>query len=137
MKELLEDKLPSLAQHLDSFGIDVAMVTFNWCLTVFVDAVPTDVRVFPSAFLLMVQIMCVCVCIHALHQRSIKIARHGDGVKQRNVLFENCVKFPSCLPSVIDQGPNRRSSGTLPSAKCLLFLVMHACLARRVLEGIA
>ena len=43
MKELLEEKLPNLAQHLDFYGIDVAMVTFNWCLTVFVDAVPTEV----------------------------------------------------------------------------------------------
>eukprot|EP00117_Sycon_ciliatum_P018867 scpid6824/ scgid17288/ TBC1 domain family member 2B len=42
MKELLEEKLPMLSQHLDFYGIDVAMVTFNWCLTVFVDAVPTE-----------------------------------------------------------------------------------------------
>ena len=43
MKDLLQTYLPKLSRHLDFYGIDIGLVTFNWCLTIFVDAVPATV----------------------------------------------------------------------------------------------
>uniref|UniRef100_A0A0N4ZSN6 PH domain-containing protein n=1 Tax=Parastrongyloides trichosuri TaxID=131310 RepID=A0A0N4ZSN6_PARTI len=40
LKELIEVKLPKLAQHLEMFDIDLTTVTLNWFLTLFYDAVP-------------------------------------------------------------------------------------------------
>ena len=43
LKDLLSEKLPVLSNHLDSNIIDVTVVTFNWFLTLFIDALPTEV----------------------------------------------------------------------------------------------
>ena len=43
MKELVAEKLPILSEHLELNGIDVTVVTFNWFLTIFIDALPTEV----------------------------------------------------------------------------------------------
>ncbi|CEF63256.1 Rab-GTPase-TBC domain and Pleckstrin homology domain and Pleckstrin homology-like domain-containing protein [Strongyloides ratti] len=40
LKELIEVKLPKLAQHLEAYDIDLTTVTLNWFLTLFYDAVP-------------------------------------------------------------------------------------------------
>ncbi len=42
MKALVEDKLPSLSNHLEVNGIDVTVVSFNWFITLFIDALPTE-----------------------------------------------------------------------------------------------
>ena len=39
----MAEKLPRLNVHLKEHFIDVTLVTFNWFLTLFVDALPTDV----------------------------------------------------------------------------------------------
>ncbi len=43
LKELLEHKLPRLAEHLNRSDIDLATVTLNWFLALFFDAVPFQV----------------------------------------------------------------------------------------------
>ena len=43
MKDLLSEKLPELSVHLEANSIDVTVVTFNWFLTLFIDALPTEV----------------------------------------------------------------------------------------------
>lgn len=45
MKRLVEEKLPNLSNHLEENGIDVTVVTFNWFLTLFIDALPTEVMI--------------------------------------------------------------------------------------------
>jgi hypothetical protein len=42
MREILLQKLPRLSSHLDLHAIDVTLVTFNWFLTLFIDAMPTE-----------------------------------------------------------------------------------------------
>ncbi|XP_011407823.2 PREDICTED: TBC1 domain family member 2A-like, partial [Amphimedon queenslandica] len=42
LKELIQNKLPLLNEHLLSNDIDVTIVTFNWFLTLFIDALPTE-----------------------------------------------------------------------------------------------
>ncbi len=44
VKELVANLLPRLHKHLQRYSIDVTLVTFNWFLTLFVDALPTEVR---------------------------------------------------------------------------------------------
>ena len=44
MKALVDDKLPNLSNHLEENGIDVTVVSFNWFITLFIDALPTEVR---------------------------------------------------------------------------------------------
>lgn len=36
-------KLPRLSSHLDLYGIDITLITFNWFVTLFIDAMPTEV----------------------------------------------------------------------------------------------
>ena len=43
MRELLPEMLPRLDAHLQEYAIDVTLVTFNWFLTLFIDAMPTEV----------------------------------------------------------------------------------------------
>ena len=43
LKEIVEEKLPSLAAHLRSVDIDLSTITLNWFLAVFFDAVPFEV----------------------------------------------------------------------------------------------
>ena len=45
VRELVASKLPRLNAHLQEYAIDVTLVTFNWFLTLFVDALPTEVHV--------------------------------------------------------------------------------------------
>jgi hypothetical protein len=42
LRELLPQKLPRLSAHLDLHSIDVTLITFNWFLTLFIDAMPTE-----------------------------------------------------------------------------------------------
>ncbi|XP_022094216.1 TBC1 domain family member 2B-like [Acanthaster planci] len=41
-KDLLTEKLPRLSTHLDNFGIDLSLISFNWFITVFCDNVPPE-----------------------------------------------------------------------------------------------
>ena len=43
LRELLPEMLPRLNAHLQEYAIDVTLVTFNWFLTLFIDAMPTEV----------------------------------------------------------------------------------------------
>ena len=43
VKKLVEDKLPQINAHLQEYFIDITLVTFNWFLTLYVDALPTEV----------------------------------------------------------------------------------------------
>ena len=43
MRELVAEKIPQLNSHLQTCGVDIAMITFNWLLAAFVDALPTEV----------------------------------------------------------------------------------------------
>lgn len=44
LKELLNESLPALHAHLKYYSVDVSAVTFNWFITIFIDAVPFEVR---------------------------------------------------------------------------------------------
>ena len=44
MKEVLATQIVDLAEHMSAYYIDITLVTFNWFLTLFIDAVPTEVR---------------------------------------------------------------------------------------------
>ncbi|KAF7228728.1 TBC1 domain family member 2A isoform X2 [Nothobranchius furzeri] len=42
LKDFLAEKLPRLAAHFETYGIDVSLVTFNWFMVVFVESLPSD-----------------------------------------------------------------------------------------------
>ncbi|XP_015755998.1 PREDICTED: TBC1 domain family member 2B-like [Acropora digitifera] len=42
LKELLNESLPALHAHLKYYSVDVSAVTFNWFITIFIDAVPFE-----------------------------------------------------------------------------------------------
>lgn len=42
LKDFLSEKLPRISSHLESHGVDVSLVTFNWFLVVFVESLPSD-----------------------------------------------------------------------------------------------
>ena len=41
-KELVAEKLPLLAEHLDTHGVDPALFSLNWFLCLFVDTLPAN-----------------------------------------------------------------------------------------------
>ena len=43
LQNLVEKEMPQLAKHMSKYGIDVTLVTLNWFLTIFSDALPTEV----------------------------------------------------------------------------------------------
>lgn len=46
MQRLVPKKLPQINAHLQEYFIDVTLVTFNWFLTIFIDALPTEVSTY-------------------------------------------------------------------------------------------
>ena len=79
MKKLVADKLPRLNAHLQEYFVDVTLVTFSWFLTLFTDALPTEVSFhvyniagmglsrspicgLSSEDLYIVLLMCITVC---------------------------------------------------------------------------
>lgn len=46
LKELMQDKLPLLHNHLDNMDIELSTVTLNWFLAIFFDGVPFEVGTF-------------------------------------------------------------------------------------------
>ena len=38
--------MPRLSRHMAKHGIDVSLVTINWFLTIFADALPTEVSLY-------------------------------------------------------------------------------------------
>ena len=51
MKEVLATQIIDLNEHMSTYSIDITLVTFNWFLTLFADAVPREVRGFPCLVL--------------------------------------------------------------------------------------
>lgn len=49
---LLAEKLPHINAHLQEYFIDVTLVTFNWFLTIFIDALPIEVSQMHASTLL-------------------------------------------------------------------------------------
>ncbi|XP_038142634.1 TBC1 domain family member 2A isoform X1 [Cyprinodon tularosa] len=43
LKDFMAEKLPRLAAHFETHGVDVSLVTFNWFLVVFVESLPSDI----------------------------------------------------------------------------------------------
>ena len=43
LKDLMREKLPRLANHLENLEIEISTVTLNWFLAIFFDAVPFEV----------------------------------------------------------------------------------------------
>lgn len=43
LRDLLADRLPDLARHLQAIDIEISTVTLNWFLAIFFDAVPFPV----------------------------------------------------------------------------------------------
>ena len=46
LKDILKEKLPAVADHLDYIDIELSTVTFNWFLAIFFEAVPFQVSQF-------------------------------------------------------------------------------------------
>eukprot|EP00731_Ephydatia_muelleri_P023999 Em0016g270a len=42
LQEVLASQLPDLNEHLMAFGIEIKLVSFNWFLCLFIDAMPTE-----------------------------------------------------------------------------------------------
>lgn len=42
LKDLIQEKLPRVASHLEQYSVDLTLFTFNWFLTVFVDNIPIE-----------------------------------------------------------------------------------------------
>ncbi|XP_068694929.1 uncharacterized protein [Montipora foliosa] len=42
LNELLNESLPALHAHLKYYSVDISTVTFNWFITIFIDAVPFE-----------------------------------------------------------------------------------------------
>ncbi|XP_050403862.1 TBC1 domain family member 2B isoform X1 [Patella vulgata] len=42
LKDLIQEKLPKLYSHFETYDVDLSLFTFNWFLTVFVDNIPPD-----------------------------------------------------------------------------------------------
>ncbi|VCX37020.1 unnamed protein product [Gulo gulo] len=42
-RDLMSEKLPRLHAHMEQYGVDYTLITFNWFLVVFVDSVVSDV----------------------------------------------------------------------------------------------
>jgi len=42
LKDLIVEKLPRLASHLEAQKVDVSLFTFNWFLTIFIDNIPVE-----------------------------------------------------------------------------------------------
>ena len=45
LKDMVNEKLPDLYNHLDSIDIELSTITLNWFLAVFFDAVPFQVYI--------------------------------------------------------------------------------------------
>lgn len=45
MKDLLREKLPKLATHLESMEIELCTITLNWFLAIFFDSIPFEVSI--------------------------------------------------------------------------------------------
>ena len=43
LKELIKEKLPTLASHLRELDIEIGTISLNWFLAIFFDAVPFEV----------------------------------------------------------------------------------------------
>ena len=43
LKDIIREKLPRLANHLENLEIEISTVTLNWFLAIFFDAVPFEV----------------------------------------------------------------------------------------------
>jgi len=50
LKELVSEKRPRLVKHLDTHGVDLTLITFNWFLTIFVDCCPPEVCIVESSW---------------------------------------------------------------------------------------
>ena len=44
LNDLVRELLPVLHEHLKYYAVDITTVTFNWFVTIFIDAVPFEVR---------------------------------------------------------------------------------------------
>jgi hypothetical protein len=42
LKDIVADKLPRLAAHLETHRVDLSLFTFNWFMTIFVDNIPVE-----------------------------------------------------------------------------------------------
>ncbi|XP_061168214.1 TBC1 domain family member 2B-like [Saccostrea echinata] len=42
LKDLIQEKLPRVASHLEQHSVDLSLFTFNWFLTVFIDNIPIN-----------------------------------------------------------------------------------------------
>ena len=58
LQNLVERDMPRLSKHMAKHGIDVSLVTINWFLTIFADALPTEV----SLYILYCMYTCSNVC---------------------------------------------------------------------------
>ncbi|KAK3713422.1 hypothetical protein QZH41_002908 [Actinostola sp. cb2023] len=43
LKDLIAEVMPALNAHFKYYGVDISTVTFNWFITVYLDAVPFEV----------------------------------------------------------------------------------------------
>ncbi|VEL28542.1 unnamed protein product [Protopolystoma xenopodis] len=43
LKEIIQEKLPNLAEHLNKMNVDISTITLNWFIAIFIEALTFDV----------------------------------------------------------------------------------------------
>eukprot|EP00041_Stephanoeca_diplocostata_P026945 m.734425 g.734425 ORF g.734425 m.734425 type:complete len:1002 (-) comp23084_c0_seq1:670-3675(-) len=97
LQELLRERSPKIAAHLDKLEIDLSLVTFNWMLTVFVDCVPppTMMRIW-DVFLYEGSKIIMRICLGIFNMHHADILRVSD----RQEVFELLRRLPKNLYDV-------------------------------------
>ena len=81
--------MPQLSKHMAKHGIDVSLVTINWFLTIFADALPTEVSMYN-----------VRTCIHAPMCAPVHLDVAATWVKLCGVRLCDCA-YLICLLHVL------------------------------------
>ena len=75
------EALPALQAHFKYYGVEISTVTFNWFITIFIDAVPFEVR---QKFV------------------SVLLPRHEKFVEQTCMVVTRVCDLMSCVVTLSD-----------------------------------
>ena len=75
------EALPALQAHFKYYGVEISTVTFNWFITIFIDAVPFEVR---QKFV------------------SVLLPRHAKFVEQTCMVVTRVCDLMSCVVTLSD-----------------------------------
>lgn len=89
-KQLVDTQFPTLASHLDMHGVNVASVSTQWFLCLFVNSLPleTCLRVWDVFFLEQ--------CASTLFRIALTLVDIYSLVRLPNLYSQRCVNEPAC-----------------------------------------